>query len=236
MIAAASMTAGAEASPPLRYERKFVADGSGLPETLALVRRQRALFRPTFPDRMINNVYFDSPELKDYFAHVGGAAERAKTRVRWYGELAGRVAAPTLEIKFKRGLVSGKKSFRLAAWSFDAAPSPAAESLAQSLAAAGLAEDVRAALCHRAPVLLNRYRRFYFQSADGRFRLTVDGELQFAAWSGGRLALARVPGVIVEIKYEPRHADAVERITGELPFRLTRSSKYVLGVERVLAF
>jgi hypothetical protein len=85
------------------------------------------------------------------------------------------------------------------------------------------------------PVLLNRYRRRYFVSHDGRYRLTVDSELgyqavarrlnRFPTWVGsdGR--------VIVELKFGLGDADGASRIASRFPFRVTRSSKYVLGVE-----
>ena len=56
------------------------------------VRRQDQVFfvvkRPgaAFPDRIVNNVYFDTPDLAAFEANLWGAPERRKCRLRWYGE------------------------------------------------------------------------------------------------------------------------------------------------------
>jgi len=42
--------------------------------------------------------------------------------------------------------------------------------------------------------------------------------------------------VIVELKYDRADEREAERVASRFPFRLTRSSKYVRGVERVGAF
>lgn len=69
--------------PNPRYERKFTVQGLALSEILALVRRHPAAFREAYPPRMVNNVYFDTPGLNNYYDHVNGAPNRIKTRVRW---------------------------------------------------------------------------------------------------------------------------------------------------------
>ena len=39
--------------------------------------------------------------------------------------------------------------------------------------------------------------------------------------------------IILELKYDQIHDDNVELITNNLPFRLTKSSKYVSGIDYV---
>lgn len=90
-----------------------LADGLTLPEVLALVRRHPAVFRETYPARIVNNVYLDTPEFRDYHDHINGVAHRTKTRVRWYGSWSGCIDAPALERKLKQGHVSGKASHGL---------------------------------------------------------------------------------------------------------------------------
>ena len=162
-----------------RYERKFVTDRLALSEVLALVRRHPAGFRETYPARSVNNLYLDSPEFRDYHDHINGVARRTKTRLRWYGAWAGCITSPTLEQKLKSGLVSGKVSHRLPPLSMNGHVSR--PDLEAAFDSANLPALARFALHHLQPSLLNRYQRHYFQSADGRFRLTVDSDLQFAA-------------------------------------------------------
>jgi hypothetical protein len=221
--------------PHPRYERKFFAGEHGFSEVIALVRRHPAAFREAYPPRTVNNIYLDTPELRDYHDHVNGAAERTKTRVRWYGAWSGLVAAPTLEQKLKRGHVSGKISNRLAPLTMNGHVSRA--DLDAAFDGGQLPEWTRMALRHLLPSLLNRYRRYYFLSADGRFRLTVESGFQFAAARQVQsVEVAFSPPtsqVVIELKYGVDQDEEAAHVANALPFRLARCSKYVLGVASV---
>ena len=39
--------------------------------------------------------------------------------------------------------------------------------------------------------------------------------------------------IVVELKYNDQHAKGARSITKNFPFRVTKSSKYVTGVERI---
>jgi hypothetical protein len=142
-----------------------------------------------------------------------------------------------LERKFKRGSVSGKAGCPLPALHVNGGFAPA--ELNATLDRAGLPENFRTALRHLEPAVVVTYRRHYFESANRAFRLTVDSRLGFLRLHGVTGAMTPVPEhpypVIVELKYELRHADAARREAELLPYRLSRSSKYVLGIERLLA-
>lgn len=221
---------------PYRYERKFITRGVPLAEVLAMVRRHPALFREVYPPRAINNLYLDSPSLKDYHDHVGGTANRLKTRIRWYGPLHGCILRPTLEQKLKRGQVSGKVSRSLPALRVNGGLPRSV--LDAALDGAGLPGRLRAGLRQIEPALVNRYQRRYYESADHRFRLTVDSDLEFLApnRAGGTVwqpVAGLTHGVIIELKYAPDHAEAAPAVTNHLPFRMARCSKYVLGIEQL---
>jgi hypothetical protein len=217
----------------LRYERKFLTQGLSLAEVVAIVRRHPALFREVYPPRAVNNVYLDSPALRDYYDHVKGLASRHKTRIRWYGQLNGHIAKPTLERKIKRGLVGGKVAFPLPALALNG--SVARRLLDATFQQAELPEVLRWDLCHSQASLVNRYQRQYWLSACGRFRLTVDWNLQFFGLCTGTVLAIPLspcaPAVIIELKFDPNHAEQAAAVTNALPLRLVRCSKYVLGIE-----
>jgi hypothetical protein len=219
----------------LRFERKFVADGFTLAEVLAVVHRHPSAFREVYPPRVVNNLYLDSPTRRDYHDHVNGAANRTKTRVRWYGPQFEVVDRSALERKVKRGLVSGKETYALA--QFSAGLGGLCSRLGSAFEAASLPGLLRAELKHKRPALLNRYRRHYFLSRDTRFRLTVDHQLQFARVPmNHRPAVGLSPStttLILELKFRPEVAEEAQAVTATLPFRLARFSKYVAGVERL---
>jgi len=220
-------------SPSLRYERKFLPGGLSLSEVLALVRQHPALFREPYPERWVNNLYFDTPERRHYFDHVHGMANRAKVRVRWYGEARQQVDSPVLEFKTRHGMVSGKTSHPLPPLNLDG--DFGRDASAAALRSPNLPAAMRLRVQGLEPALLNRYRRRYFCSADGTLRLTLDWELEFFLprnSSGSTRPLPHAgPAVIVELKYAESHSEAAARAANEFPFRLTRCSKYVLGVE-----
>jgi hypothetical protein len=217
--------------PATRYERKFLPAAYSFAEVLRLIRWHPALFREAYPTRAVNNLYFDTPGLHHYHSHVAGAAERQKVRLRWYGPFAGLAERPTLEFKCKHGEVGRKACHALPAWHIDGGfPDGLAATLRQQVE-----ESARPGLECLRPVLANRYQRRYFRSANGACRLTVDTDLEFAApRQGARLrpALpAQAPALIVELKYDVARAAEAQEIAVHFPFRLTRCSKYVLGVE-----
>jgi hypothetical protein len=221
--------------PNLRYERKFLAEPMSLAETLALVRRHPALFCEAYPPRSVNNIYLDSPALRDYHDHIQGVACRSKMRIRWYGSCGLAVEQPVLERKIKRGMVGGKFSHPLPAMAWDA--DDPRRVVDAALRCGDVPAALRAAAGLRMPTLVNRYQRRYYVSADGSFRLTVDWDLQFSGFArfaaDGSFSAAG-PSVILELKYAPRHADlAADAVSNALPFRLARCSKYVLGVQRI---
>jgi hypothetical protein len=223
--------------PNPRCEWKFLAPRLSLAEVLAVVKRHPALFHETYPARVVNNLYLDSAARRDYCDHLNGAPNRTKTRIRWYGPLTGRIERPNLERKIKRGSVSGKTVCPLSP--LDVNGSIAPPDLDAALDGPNVPANLRLALRHLEPAVVNRYHRHYFQSADGCFRLTADSGLQFFGLHHGTGWMTPLPSrpvpVIVELKYVPYHAGIAAAITNALPFRLARCSKYVLGIERLLA-
>ncbi len=219
----------------LRYERKFLPDRLSLAEVLAVVRQHPALFREPYPERWVNNLYFDTPERRHYHDHVNGAANRIKVRVRWYGEARGQVQKPVLEFKTRHGVLGGKTAHRLPPLRLDGDFGRAASVTALQLAE--LPPPMRVRLHGLEPALMNRYRRRYFCSADGTLRLTLDWALEFHPPRNVNGAMRPLPHdgpvVIVELKYAEPHSEAAARAANEFPFRLTRCSKYVFGIERL---
>ncbi|MDP6539724.1 MAG: polyphosphate polymerase domain-containing protein [Planctomycetota bacterium] len=220
-----------------RYERKYHALGLDLSAVEALLRVHPAAFRRAYPPRWINNLYFDSPTLADYCAHVNGMANRRKVRVRWYGALdpdgAGRLPRPVLELKTRRGTVGTKPSFPLR-------PTTVEELLARGGALGAAVDsdvplDVRELLARSVPALFNRYHRRYLLSADERFRLTIDTDLEFtAARPLGPRRHHRARGLIVlELKYAAADDPDAGLVASRFPFRLDKLSKYVHGIQAV---
>ncbi len=213
--------------------RKFLAGRMSPAEVLGFVRRHPAMFREPYPPRGVNNIYLDLPALGDYHDHVQGVANRAKMRIRWYGPCGVTLDEPVLEHKIKRGIVGGKVSHPLPTLHLKAdEPLGVIEAIRNCPEAPA---RLRVVGDGRIPSLVNRYQRRYFVSADGHFRLTVDWDLQFAdfrRFASNETLFSADFAVIIELKYPPSYDDsAAAAVANMLPFRLTRCSKYVLGIE-----
>jgi hypothetical protein len=216
-----------------RYERKFLAPADcGMSSELG-IKLNPALFSGIYHPRIVNNIYLDSPSLHFYFANLQGAATRTKVRIRWYGDLLGPVARPMLEFKNKQGLLGRKLSFPLKPFRLDGYF--AAESLQDVLFDSELPAEVSHLLNDLHPTLFNSYCRQYYQSADRKYRVTLDSGLKFyrarLGYNGWLCKAPQFDFQVIELKYDQAHADGAEQITAALPFRVTRMSKYVLGVE-----
>jgi len=216
-----------------RYERKFLVPAHcGICSDLG-IRHNPALFSRIHHPRTVNNIYLDSSTLRHYFANLQGAEARTKVRIRWYDELLGNVARPVLEFKSKQGLLGRKASFPLKPFRLDGAFT--GEFLRTALYESDLSGDVRHLLSDLEPTLVNSYNRKYYQSADRKYRVTLDSDLKFfRVRPGHNTWLCQAPRCdfqVIELKYDQAHADGSHVIADALPFRMTRMSKYVFGVE-----
>jgi len=216
-----------------RYEKKFLINELSKYEVESIVKLHPAIFSEIFYPRFINNIYFDSFNLNNYYDNIEGTAERMKVRIRWYGDLFGYVEKPILEKKIKKGFLGKKITIPIK--SFELKENTKTSDLLQS--SNDLKETFAVYFDSLKPSLLNRYLRKYYESCDGNYRITVDTEQSFyLVNSHGNFFLNKIADnntVILELKYNHDYDSGASYITTKFPFRLTKSSKYVTGVERV---
>jgi SPX domain protein involved in polyphosphate accumulation len=218
-----------------RYERKFLVEELDAGQVRMMVRRHPGMFHEPYPPRVVNNLYLDTEEMDNYYANLSGAAERCKVRIRWYGELFGAPTSPVLEFKVKSGLVGTKQSFPFPAFSLDQEFSQ--RYFHELVRASNLPDHVRHHLRTLNVVLCNNYHRWYYTTKDRNYRLTIDSELAY--YRVKRFSNSFVhkvlddSRVIVELKYEKPFETQANRVAGFFPFRVTRNSKYVTGIESV---
>ena len=206
----------------MRYERKYKIEHLALPLVEQSIRLHPAGFRKIYPNRQVNNVYFDTPDWTTFKENVMGIAERKKFRVRWYGEKLNVVEQPVFEIKIKNNLLGDKISEALPPFV-----------LSNLDAVTKKIQTHTQSFTPFLPVLLNSYQRSYLGTSDGKFRITIDSKMQFfSLFNGNKFNGYQLEdeGVVVELKYEAAYDEETDSITQHLPFRLTKSSKYVTGV------
>ena len=217
-----------------RYERKFNVTSISFHEIQQIVKFHPSIFSEIHHERRVNNIYFDTVHLKNFYDNIDGAADRVKVRIRWYGEMYGCIENPILEIKIKRGLVGKKVSLPIAPFTLSGETN--LKSLLDS--AKALAVDIGIELVALVPTLLNSYVRKYFQSCDKQFRVTLDTQQYFYQIERERNAFLvhykDLDSSILELKYDKVYDTASRFVTSNFPFRLTKSSKYVTGVQKLL--
>lgn len=220
-----------------RYERKFLVSDISDKEIGQVIRFHPAGFREVFQQRFINNIYFDTLGFNNYIDNVEGEMRRWKCRIRWYGNIFGMIEKPVLELKIKNGLMGHKESYRLQGFLFDREVA-LGRTIAQVMKRSDVSSNVCALVLSLKPVLLNRYSRRYFISADKNFRVTIDTGLEYYSVSPLQNTFLNHyidrRTVVVELKYDPQRDLMAAEIASLFPFPLTKSSKYLQGLEKVM--
>ena len=220
---------------PLRFERKFLISGYTSKEVEQMVKFHPACFKEIFHERNINNIYFDTIGFDYYYDNVEGSTERLKVRIRWYDNLFGIIKNPILEYKIKSGLLGKKESYPLNPFELDMQFDRAR--LIEMLADNIVPFRVRNEILSLKPVLLNTYARKYYLSADKNFRITIDKNLTYYRISdGGNTFINKSvdkDNTVLELKYDSDFEVEAKEIGSQLPFAITKNSKYLTGLERV---
>ena len=218
-----------------RYEIKFVGRLSEHARLRGWLRDNQAGFRTSFPDRQVNNVYFDDYDYQAYGQNLSGASQRVKLRYRWYGTSV----APDrgeLELKCKRNFFGWKLRLPVGAAPYEAGDSWSA--IRRKLMIQVPAEGREWLGSHPWPMLLNRYSREYFVSADERVRATIDSKLavydqRYKPMPNFNRRTNLAPIIVVEFKFARADRDHANRILQTIPIRVSRHSKYMTGVTAI---
>lgn len=207
-----------------RYEYKYTIENTPLEKVLDVIRFHSAGFVEAFPQRQVNNFYMDTLNLDFFYQNMDGISRRRKFRYRWYGPAQVQQDGQ-LETKNKENEMGWK----------DIVPVPAGvlasqKKLNEHFMSLGLSQAVLR------PTLYNNYKRYYFVSADGLFRLTVDYDQHFGRpfdRAEPPVSLHSVHELILELKFDEAYQAQSEEIRRELPFLRTKNSKYANGVIKI---
>ncbi len=166
------------------------------------------------------SVYFDTPDLITYRAHLQGRRLRFKVRVRSYVDSGDRV----LEVKRKGLRDRTEKERREHVSPLDTELGEEGRAfVSESLAEYGIRVDVR----DLRPVLVTTHRRACLVSLDDRARLTIDADVS-CGWNQAGTRLR--PGhVILESKVEGP-SSTVDTVLRQMGIRPVKISKYCVGV------
>lgn len=220
-----------------RFERKFYVEDTKRQDIETLLKLHPAMFQEIYQERKVNNIYFDSPALEHYYENVDGIARRLKVRIRWYGSTFRLVNEPVLELKLKHNLHIAKLHYPLKSFLLDRQFS--LKQIKKLFNETAMPFALKEYLMGLHFSLLNNYKRKYYLSADRKYRITVDSDIEAYKISPFDNSFvdkhANYRDIIIELKYNKVNDDFVDSITNYLPFRLTRSSKYLIGIRRIFS-
>lgn len=210
-------------STDYRFEKKFLVP---LTELSAFeMQLARHACSPIHKPRWINNLYGDTHDLNHFHENIEGLSERKKLRFRWYGKPNGEINV-TAEYKIKVDDTNTKKSVQLGPINFPKeTPLNTLFELCLQKWETLQDSDIQAPFGYQA-ALLNRYKRCYFLSADERIRITIDTPIHFHNAFNG-IKATQNQYAVVELKCPKNHII----YTDLLPYQLSKSSKYVEGLQ-----
>ena len=153
-----------------RYELKFKINSYSKAIFKKRINIISANFKKAFPSRFINNVYLDSFNYDNYDDNINGEQVRKKIRIRWYGDLFGKIN-PSLEIKERKGSLIKKTVQDFPSFYLN-----------KNKSLNGLHKIIKYNFktTNQTPSIINRYRREYFISKNNRFRITLDDRQMIA--------------------------------------------------------
>lgn len=213
-----------------RYERKYVFKDVYHKDLISTLLTHPLLFNEIFHERTVNNIYLDTPDNSDYFNHVDGDPERKKIRIRWYDNI---IDSPCLEIKTKKENVGYKIVYRL--------ENPVIES-DKRIVLEQINKDneipllLRHELKKLIPVCANSYKRRYFSSKNGTFRVTVDRDIKFSRlvslfFQEPKPVIGNV--ALVEVKYSVSDDKDYQLFSKFFPTRTSKFSKFIISMETI---
>ncbi len=214
-----------------RMEIKFVGYAVNYDAVLNALRMHPAGFIVPYPDRQVNNVYFDTFDYSAFAENLSGVSSRTKLRYRWYGESQAPDSG-ALEVKIKRNYFGWKLRYNVRNLRYRTKASW--QAIRRAMIEQVPAEAKQWLDINPLPVIINRYYRNYFVSADGRMRATIDTRQE--VWDQRYLSRpsfhlkANLPEtLVVEFKFDRDLQPLAAKWLQGFPIRVGRHSKYVNG-------
>jgi len=215
----------------LRYEQKFETKYFHFRELELAVQIHPSLFLKHFPDRIVNNIYFDDSTYSSFNENLEGINYRTKLRMRWYGNTQQVKIYPKIEFKRKFGHVGDKVKLSMPAWNNKKGINMS--DIYELIKSSSQGNELYHILYNKEPKILNSYLRKYYITADKKIRLTIDRKLSYVPFKNGHAILDKQVNpdeVIVEVKYSKLDQDIANKAFEGLGIRKTKYSKYCAGI------
>ena len=157
-----------------RHETKYRIDSHGIRDIENIIKDCNCFIVKLFPERKINNIYFDTINYKAYLDNIIGISSRKKYRIRWYGDDMLHGVNPNLEIKIKNSSVNRKILNKVN--NFELRELLAEKSRIDEIISISKKKKILSGML---PVLINTYKRKYYTTVNRKFRITLDYHLKY---------------------------------------------------------
>jgi hypothetical protein len=214
----------------VRYEVKLVGSEHDYERVRAELRMLSTGLSPLYKPRIVQSIYFDTPEGRAVSENLAGISSRTKLRLRWYGEQNCAVKAQ-FECKQRESGLGSKETHYLEA-PVDIEGRRRATFVRELRGS--LPDSVNVCLSGHEPVQWIRYDREYMNSHDQTIRVTMDRKLATFDQRAERALQCQRPTplpqlLIVELKADEQHRDAIERLLQGVALSPSKCSKFVMA-------
>ena len=207
-----------------RFERKWLFKSHNNLALINSLLRSRLFFKPQYPLRKVNSIYFDTKNYLSIRQNLDGINNKKKIRIRWYGS-KDTIYNPLIEIKTKKGFETKKESIAI-------------EQLNNlKLCDFKNLEKIKNKLNSKLkskkniyPILTTHYEREYFVSHNNKIRATIDYNLNsiFLDNLSQIYMIKNFKNIcILELKYPIIMDKYVRDNLNNITLRLSKNSKFV---------
>ncbi len=172
-------------------------------------------FQEIYKQRKINSVYFDTHDLKFISDNLSGSSLRKKFRLRWYNNDQTNIFA---EVKIKKNIANTKIRKKI--------PHDEISKINNDLYKSKILLKYFSQEKLFPKIEISYLRNYFYYKG---IIITVDKELTFTSILN-KQNQKKINYNIIELKFPYNDLKKFNQINLKLPFRVSRNSKYVLGM------
>ena len=225
----------------IRQEIKYKVFFMDVPILYDWLYRQ-SFFQESYSPRMVNSLYFDTPNYDFASSNMSGESKRIKVRARWYEKLDKKfldsfLSTPQLfifEVKRKINSISDKLNIGEVTYEKKESYISRVNSIQKSLETIVRNQPTLSAFNLLGTIFTNYEREYYELKSDNNIRLTIDKNISYSnSNTPSDLLMLAKDYVIVELKFNPKSRKKVNTLMKNFPFRQVRSSKFLSSLAQI---
>lgn len=201
-----------------------------------------SFFQESYKPRIVNSLYFDTPNYDFASSNMSGESKRIKLRSRWYSDLKTKFLDSftsksqlfTFEVKRKINSVSDKLNLGTITYDKEEDYLSRVSSIQESFESIAINQPTLAAFSLISTIFTNYEREYYELKSDNNIRLTIDKNISYCnSKAPSDLLMLAKDYVIVELKFNPDSRKKINSLMKNFPFRQVRSSKFLSTLAQI---